>query len=128
MEAEDLRDNFGVVKTRDRDKFVFAIQKIREEAEIADYAEKAAKLENEEREKLRLEKEARRAVARGQGVSGGGDEFVNSADIAASGLDPWLCGHAPRITRGECGNVDMDAYGIMAELQKIQRLDHGMLR
>ena len=128
LEAEDLRDNFGVVKTRDRDKFVFAIQKIREEAEIADYAEKAAQLEDEEREKLRLEKEARRAVARGQGVSGGGDEFVNSADIAASGLDPWLCGHAPRITRGECGNVDMDAYGIMAELQKIQRLDHGMLR
>jgi len=135
LDGETLRDNYGVAKTRDRDKFNRALKILREEAELAEYAEREKKLEDEAREKLRLEKEARRAVARGnvgggeEGGEGGGKDdsgaIVNKVD---NGLDPWLCGHAPRITRGECGQVDMDAYGLMFELLKIQRLDHVSLR
>jgi hypothetical protein len=132
---EELRDSYGVAKTRDRDKFVKFLIKLREQSEIAEHSERERKMEEEAREKLRLEKEARRAVARGEGDGGGGggsssssggvgDDFRKSA---SEGLDPWLCGHAPRITRGECGDVDMDAYGIVYELLKIKTLDGTIL-
>jgi hypothetical protein len=126
LEGETLRDNFGVKKTRDRDKFVRSILKLREQAEMAEYAEREKKEQEAAREKLRLEKEARRALARGDtSGAGGGGAITNQED---NGLDPWLCGHVPRVTRGECGQVDMDAYGIMYELLKVQKLDQVSLR
>ena len=44
------------------------------------------------------------------------------------GLDPWLCGHAPRVNRGECGDIDMDAYGIVFELLKIKNIEQIITR
>ncbi len=131
LSAEVLRDQYGVTKPRDRTKFVKLVERLNEESEIAAHAERELKKDEIEREKLRIAKEERRAKARGEKGGGGGkngddDDAFN--DGAEGGVDPWLCGHAPRITRGECGRVDLDAFALAVELQKIERLDHGVFR
>lgn len=132
LSNEDLRDQYGVIKPRDRTKFVKLIEKLNGESEIAAHAEQERKREELEREKLRLEKEARRAKARGLNSGGAVSKEVDNDDLfdqgVDSGVDPWLCGHAPRVTRGECGRVDLDAFALTLELQKIERLDHGNFR
>ena len=133
LSAEVLRDQYGVTKPRDRTKFVKLVEKLNEDSEIAGHAERELKKDEEEREKLRLAKEERRAKARGEKGGGGGGgkngtddgEFNNGTE---GGVDPWLCGHVPRITRGECGRVDLDAFALTVELHKIERLDHGVFR
>ena len=134
LTSEELREQYGVAKPRDRTKFTMLLAKLNEEAEIAVHAEAEAQAEEAERTKLRAEKERRRAIARGHTSGGGSTDGSNGNQGGAggkdpdSGIDPWLCGHVPRISRGECGNVDLDSYAISLELHKLLRLDHMMLR
>ena len=99
LTTDDLRDDFSVKKPRDRSKFGSLLEKLNEQSVIAAHAEEEKKQEDAKREKLRKEKEIRRAMARAGHVHSANQGSASPEKV--EGIDPWLCG-MPSVKAGTC--------------------------
>ena len=132
LTEEDLTNRFKVKKMKLRKQLIGWVEKLNDDADMAEYQEEQDKIAEEERVAARAKEAERRAAddrpgTRGSMATASSVMSLSRPGTTGSAVDAWAC-QVPSIYHRACTKADMDAYIVAFEIGKVQHVHNFVLR